>query len=343
MASKQEEYRNRVVQFYISHPNEPKIFTANHFKAEGKSVSGVYKIINTYERRKTTKRLKEKQRKPNVMTKKKQNQLKSLMNHKDKVSISGMARKFKTSRTTIKTWLKKFGIKRYKKQKSPKYTEEGMVLAQKQCRWLYRKFLSTDFVIDDEKYFKLTGPGDEFFFSSSPQETTNSVKYKGKRKFEPKIMLWIAISKNGMSKPYFQKGGLAVDNYVYWNKCLKPKLLPFIQQHHQDGNYIFLPDKASWHYSNYVIEELGKHGVKYVTKYRNPTNVPQCRPIEDFFGYLQGLVYENGWEAENLQQLERRIVYCLKKVDLNVVQRSMNGVSKRLRKAADHGVLSVCH
>ena len=47
----------------------------------------------------------------------------------------------------------------------------------------------------------------------------------------------------------------------------------------------------------------------------NPANLPEVRPIEDFWSVLKVKVYENNWEAKSLHQLEVRIKKCLKEVD----------------------------
>ena len=44
---------------------------------------------------------------------------------------------------------------------------------------------------------------------------------------------------------------------------------------------------------------------KFVPKDINPPNVPQARPIENFWGCLAQKVYEGGWEAKTEQQLNR--------------------------------------
>jgi hypothetical protein len=106
---------------------------------------------------------------------------------------------------------------------------------------------------------------------------------------------------------------------------------------------MFWPDKASAHYAKSVTQLLDSQNVIYVPRYRNLTNVPRCRPIEDFFGYLCQLVYKKGWRAQNTKQLERHIHSCLKKVDLNVVTSSVKSIVKRLRKCAQLGPLSVVH
>ena len=39
----------------------------------------------------------------------------------------------------------------------------------------------------------------------------------------------------------------------------------------------------------------------------NTANLPEVRPIEDFWSILKAKVYENNWEAKTLHQLEIRI------------------------------------
>ena len=55
--------------------------------------------------------------------------------------------------------------------------------------------------------------------------------------------------------------------------------------------------------------------VNSVKKNNDPANLPEIRPIEDFWGLLKGKVYMHNWKAENLNQLRNRIKYCLRKLD----------------------------
>ena len=59
--------------------------------------------------------------------------------------------------------------------------------------------------------------------------------------------------------------------------------------------------------------------MNFIPKHLNPTNVPQCRPIEDFFGYLKDIVYKDGWQAQDTRQLKRKIISSLKKVDPKII------------------------
>ena len=55
--------------------------------------------------------------------------------------------------------------------------------------------------------------------------------------------------------------------------------------------------------------------IKFVKKFENVVNVPEIRPIDNFWSILKGNVYKNGWTAENLNKLKARIKYCISKMD----------------------------
>ena len=114
-------------------------------------------------------------------------------------------------------------------------------------------------------------------------------------------------------------------------------------KYHADDNYLFWPDKASSHYAGTVLQLLKDQKINFVVKCRNPTNVPQCRPIEDFWSILCNKMYKNGWSANNLDQLENRIKSCLRKIDRKTVQNLSNSVNKRLRLAGRKGPIAVVH
>ena len=116
-----------------------------------------------------------------------------------------------------------------------------------------------------------------------------------------KLLMWIAISERGMSKTFFRKSGsVAINSSIYINECLQARFLPFIHKHHGDFNYLFWPDLAGAHYSKESVTWMNQN-VHYVEKQSNPPNVPQARPIENFWGHLSQLVYEGGWEAKTEQ------------------------------------------
>ena len=120
------------------------------------------------------------------------------------------------------------------------------------------------------------------------------------------------MTPRGISEPFIMA---SVDQFVYRESCLAPRLLPFIKKDHSDRNYIFWPDQAGCYYVEHSLDFLCEDLIHHVDKVDNPANLPEVRPIEDFWSILKAKVYENNWEAKTLHQLEVRIKKCQKEVD----------------------------
>ena len=52
-------------------------------------------------------------------------------------------------------------------------------------------------------------------------------------------------------------------------------------------------------------------------------------------------VYENGWEANSIPQLKRRICYILKNMGFGFLEQDMSSVQKKWAQVAVEGRLSV--
>ena len=93
-------------------------------------------------------------------------------------------------------------------------------------------------------------------------------------------------------------------------------MVPYIRNLRENTRYIFWPaDLAGAHYSKIAVQFLKDQNIQFLPKSENPPNTPEIRCIEDFWSLIKGEVYKDGWEAENLGQLEKRIKYCFKNVD----------------------------
>ena len=95
---------------------------------------------------------------------------------------------------------------------------------------------------------------------------------------------------------------MAINQEVYHDECIIKRLIPFIQEYHRDGKYVYWLDLASSHYAKSVTDWLEQQKVPYVPK--------QMNPIEDFWAILKQEVYMDGWMAKNVDQLETRITFC---------------------------------
>ena len=221
--------------------------------------------------------------------------IKKAFDHRHDMSQRKMASKLNCSHWYVGRILKKYtNIKCLKKYKKPQMTDLQKKLARPKCRRLLKKFAGHDFIIDDESYFTLshtTLSGNNRFYSSNLRKTPDSIKNRYVTKFEPKILVYLAISPRGMSRPIFFRTGLAVNQNVYKEKCLKLSLIPFIRDKYRHRPYVFWPDLASSHYANSVQNYLLSEKVKIVPKMVNLANVSKARPIEDFWGCLKQKVY----------------------------------------------------
>jgi hypothetical protein len=152
--------------------------------------------------------------------------------------------------------------------------------------------------------------------------------------------MWLAISNRGMSILYFHPSkSVDVNIKIYINECLQPRLLPFIHKHHGDFNYLFWPDLARSHYSKESVAWMNENEY-FVDETTNPPNVPQARPLGNFWCILEQKVYEGGWEAKTQKELISRIQSQLKKFDSNFLQSLMGGVKTKLSAIAERGVLA---
>lgn len=327
----------RVYQYCDRHWGDGRKSIVDHFRKEGIAQKTVYTIIKGWENGLDTERKKGSGRKPVIMTKRKIDQLAVMIDNRTGISTRQLAKKFKCDQSYIvKTIKKKTTIVNRKRILKADRTPAQQAAMRPRCSRILKKFRGREFVLDDESYFTFKNSdknANAGFWSSDPGNAPDHVKFKTKKKFEPKILVWLAISPRGISKPFFATRGLAVDQKVYLHDCIIDKLIPFIRQYHSDDNYVFWPDLASSHYANSVIAHLRQENVHFVEKGDNPPCVPELRPIENFWSILKGYVYANGWEAtgdDADKKLKQRIRLCLKKIDMSVIHDMVSGVSTKL-------------
>ncbi|KAL4501519.1 hypothetical protein ABPG72_018570 [Tetrahymena utriculariae] len=324
--------------FYKKNIHKGKTFIKNKFLAIGTSKRSLDRWLKLLSEGKSLTRKVGSGRPCRIATKQTIKKIKDNFNHRAGVSQRKYAKRIGCHFTYVGKILKNYtAIRCLKRMKNVKMTLAQMKLVKQKCQFLSKEYRNVDFILDDESYFTLTNStlsGNDRFYSDDVEMTPDDTKYYYKSKYEQKVLMWIAISPRGVSKPFFLPSGYAVDQSIYKDKCLKPFLLPMIDKLYQDERYIFWPDLASAHYANSVQNFLKDKNIKYVQKDKNPANIPAARPIEDFWAYLKRLVYEGDWSAKTTDALQQRIKYCLSKIDINFVQDLAHDTHKRLRKFA---------
>ena len=128
------------------------------------------------------------------------------------------------------------GIQKYKKEKIPDRSDQQKLVNRAKCATLYRKYRDREWILDDESYFTKTHStinGNDNFYSDNiyfAPANVNNVKFRRKHKYEKKLLVWIAMPPRGISEPFIMASGNAVDQFVYRDSCLAPRLLPFIKK-----------------------------------------------------------------------------------------------------------------
>jgi transposase len=344
--AEREALSQRICNFFRDAANNSVKTTVNYFKKQNIPQRTIYNILKRYITYNTTKD-RPRSGRPMKLSHKNLTTIVKSVNNRCGVSQRKIGRRFKVHQCTISRNLRKrTPMVIRKRRKAPKMNnQEQEKRARKNCGKLYRYLLNgCDLILDDEKYFKLTGDnvmGNRLFYSTDPNNAPVDVKFQKKRKFEPKIMIWMAISSKGISDVYVHKSKQAIRQKIYIDQCIKKRLLPFIKKFHHDGNYLFWPDLATAHYGTITQEILQHNHVPYVSRQDNPPNVPQARPIETVWTQLERKVFENNWEGKNLTALIRRIKQKAKELDQKMLQDMIEGVRRKLRVMWRDGLYSV--
>ncbi|CAF4685028.1 unnamed protein product, partial [Rotaria socialis] len=247
---------------------------------------------------------------PLKLSNKKLNDIVKSVNNRSGISQRKIGRRFHVHHSTISRNLRRrTSIRIRKRQTAPKMdSEDQEKRAKTNCGKLYHNVI-----------------GNRFFYSTDLTMAPVDIKFRKKKKFESKVMVWMVISSKGVSDVYVHKSKQAIRQDTYLNQFINKRLLPFIEKYHQDGNYLFWPDLASAHYSKSVQERLNEKNVPFVIREDNPSNVPQARPIETVWTLLERKVYENNWEAKDLDVLAQIIKKKSKELDQKMLQDMIDG------------------
>ena len=139
-----------------------------------------------------------------------------------------------------------------KRKSAPKYSGDDQEHRARMNSLKVRRLLKpgVELIMDDEKYFTLVDDiaSNRFYYTVDPSTTANKIKFNCQAKFEPKLLVWMAISSKGISRVYVHRSKNAVSTNVYLNECIRKRLIPFIERYHVDDSILFWPDLASAHY-----------------------------------------------------------------------------------------------
>ena len=268
--SDREHRAKRIVRHYTTIANQQTAPTVNHFLAENVPRQTIYNIIRKYE---ASGIVGDKPRsgRPRKMPSGQRTLLRRLVNHHTDVSLRKIALKFGVRRRTIQRDLKAMNIIYRKKKRAPRYTEKQIEEGITRTRRLYITLLNgdLDLIMDDEKYFTLTKDTvstNRVFYTSDLNITPLNMKFKSAQKYSTKVLIWAVVSEKKTSEPFFAEQKQAINEPIYFNHCIKARLIPFINYYHKSNKVLFWPDMATSHYVSSVAEFLEDQNSNLVSK-----------------------------------------------------------------------------
>jgi len=109
------------------------------------------------------------------------------------------------------------------------------------------------------------------------------VKFAKKKKFKIKVLLWIAVGPNGMSKPLIRLSDQEINSDIYLEECVKKHLLLYIRAN--CINHVLSLDLASAHYEKKVTNFLSEGGIIFEVR-TTIQQVSQKRNQLRIFGHI---------------------------------------------------------
>lgn len=277
----------------------------------------------------------------------------SSFNNSTHQSLRKAAKNFNVCHATVSNTLKRYGVMCHKRKKAPMYNSSMKKQIKKTLGRLYREHLTMGqdglpfIIMDDETYITQNDEGkfsSRTFYAKEINTTPEEIRTYGRTKFPFKVGLWYAMSAHGISDYYIWSQGMAINAQNYKTHCLQQRLVPFVEKHYPGRNCIFWPDKASSHYAASTLHYLESKQIPVVKKCNNPTNVPQCRPIELLHAEIKRRVFDNKFHPQSAAQLELRLRTIMDDLILHAPPHCDNFCSKvrvLVDKAYRCGLLSV--
>lgn len=216
--AEQNYLRQRIYDMLGQHSKKEVL---EHFRRENVARSTIYSVFKRYESGIESTGVKKSGR-PKILSKNKTKKLKKAAVNQIGASNRKLGRKFGISKETVRQYLLKQGVKYHKIVTVPKYSEKQLNEIPKKCRLLRRSYFvgDVDFILDDEKYFSFAwnnGAQNSGFYTDNIDGTPDSIRFEPKAKFEPKVLVWAAISSKGISQLHLQDSkapAIKSDTYI---------------------------------------------------------------------------------------------------------------------------------
>ena len=308
-----------------------------HLKKDGISVSTttISKIKNGKENVPKTNSVKTRGR-PRKVTDNQLAALKSLVENVNPPTQRTIAKKVRMSQQLVHYHIHStLGKKTWKKPTGHELTENKAETRRRRSLGLY-SLLKCDqwrnVITSDEAMFSLDiTDGQSPLQYLDRDQSRNDLQVKTHKKNPKSVMVWIAMSANGLSKPRFVPPHTKMNAQLYIKHILRPFFRYDAKKLYPNGNFVFHQDSAPSHTAKVTLSFFEKNRIKFITPQQWMPYSPDVSPC-DF--YLWGVLKNRlkSCLATNLDELKKAIIREAKAIPLDQIQRAMESWPRRCRQ-----------
>ena len=195
-----------------------------------------------------------------------------------------------------------------------------------------RKNRWRNYITSDEAWIYITDTGRKRCVQYLSGEQKRSDAKPAIHVSNPKgVMVWVAISANGVSRPLFIEPGAKINAIYYQTRVLEPFFKKDAQRLYPNQHLVFHQDSAPSHKAKTTLQWLRDHNIAFVTPEEWTPSSPDAAPCDYFlWGYLKAKL--NKRAPRSIGGLKKAIAEELRKVPQDVIDRALRAWPKRCRQ-----------
>jgi transposase len=179
----------------------------------------------------------------------------------------------------------------------------------------------TTVIFSDEKKFNLDGPDGFHYYwhDTRKEELTFSKRVQG----GDSVMVWIGFCASGKTSIEFISTRMNSENYI---SLLDRVLLPFGRSF-LGNQYTFQQDNASCHRAIKTTRWLNENNI---STFDWPSRSPDLNPVENLWGILSRMVYDNGRQFGKVTDLKKAILEAWNQIPNDILRALVNSMPNRM-------------
>ena len=188
------------------------------------------------------------------------------------------------------------------------------------------KYDWTKWIFSDEKKFNLDGPDGYRYYWHDLKSESNVKIYSKDHNYRKSVMIWGAISKQGVSKLVEVKPKTKALDYI---QILEEGLIPIY-----GDDDIFQQDGAKCHTAKITKEFFEDNLIEVPTW---PSKSPDLSPIENIWGWMSRNVYSEKPAYKDVESLKKAIWKAWDEIPDDLIDKLIDSMPKRLKLVIVNG------